>query len=104
MAYSRGFCELPVSLSAVLTDAGAADIQSDASQHFLEMGASMTKIKVSDLDYALKALRSLCVAIKIGFDEDPGHSDLDNEQPINVRMTLGDYRRAKRLLYELERP
>ncbi len=42
-------------------------------------------------------------AVVAGMDEDPGHSDLDNEQPIHVSMTLGDYRRAQSLLYELER-
>lgn len=36
-------------------------------------------------------------AIAEGFTYDPGRSDLDDEQPITVRMTLGDYRRAKRL-------
>lgn len=45
----------------------------------------------------------LCKAIVDGFLYDPGHSDLDNEQPINVRMTLGDYRRASGLLYELNK-
>lgn len=34
---------------------------------------------------------------------DPGHGDLDDEQRIHVRMTLGDYRRAVRLRHELER-
>ena len=32
--------------------------------------------------------------IAAGFEYDPGHSDLDNEQPIHVRMTLGDWREA----------
>lgn len=32
-----------------------------------------------------------------GFTYDPGHSDLDNEQPIHVRVTLGDWRRLHRL-------
>lgn len=33
-------------------------------------------------------------AVVAGFTYDPGHSDLDNEQPITVQMTLGDYRLA----------
>jgi hypothetical protein len=33
-----------------------------------------------------------------GFSYDPGHSDLDNEQPISVRVQLGDWRRARRHL------
>jgi len=37
-----------------------------------------------------------------GFTEDPGTSDLDNEQPIAVRMTLGDYRKLTRLLWQIE--
>ena len=46
---------------------------------------------------------SIVEAIVNGMVYDPGHSDLDDEQPINVRMTLGDYRAASRLLYELKR-
>jgi len=42
-------------------------------------------------------------AITRGYTYDPGSSDLDDEQPINVRMTLGDYRRASRLKFELEK-
>ena len=40
-------------------------------------------------------------AVDKGFDYDPGHSDLDDEQPIHVRMTLGRYREAHRLINEL---
>ena len=47
----------------------------------------------------LPVLRAVCD----GMVYDPGHSDLDDEQPIHVSMTLGDYRRASRLKYELER-
>lgn len=36
----------------------------------------------------------LATAIIKGYNYDPGDSDLDNEQPISVQMTLGDYRRA----------
>jgi hypothetical protein len=41
-------------------------------------------------------------AIVDGYDYNPGDSDLDNEQPIHVRMTLGDYRRAFRLHPHIE--
>ena len=34
-------------------------------------------------------------AVVAGFTEDPGISDLDDEQTIHVRMTLGDWRRIK---------
>ncbi len=40
-------------------------------------------------------------AICKGYTYDPGDSDLDDEQPINVRMTLADFRRARRLRSEL---
>jgi hypothetical protein len=42
-------------------------------------------------------------AVRAGYDYNPGDSDLDDEQPIYVRMTLGNYRRANRLAFELER-
>lgn len=38
--------------------------------------------------------------IRDAFDYNPGHSDLDNEQPIFIHTTLGDWRR---LNYELSR-
>ena len=41
--------------------------------------------------------RKLARCVVAGFTSDPGTSDLDNEQPIFVRMTLGDYRAAARL-------
>jgi hypothetical protein len=34
------------------------------------------------------------------FKEDPGHSDLDNEQPIHITVTLGDLRRLRHALRE----
>ena len=42
--------------------------------------------------------------IKDGYDYDPGSSDLDNEQPISVRMTLGEYRNACHLFHEFRKP
>jgi hypothetical protein len=47
----------------------------------------------------LTVLNTVCA----GFTYDPGHSDLDDEQPIHVRMTLGDYRAAVRLKRELDK-
>jgi hypothetical protein len=47
----------------------------------------------------LPAIEAICK----GFTYDPGHSDLDDEQPINVSITLGDYRRALRLAYQLRK-
>ncbi len=45
----------------------------------------------------------LLESMQLGFTYDPGHSDLDNEQPIQVRMTLGDYRRVTNLLHEVKK-
>jgi len=42
-------------------------------------------------------------AIVEGMDYDPGHSDLDDEQPIHVSMTLGEYRKARMLSWELDK-
>lgn len=47
-------------------------------------------------------LPALLKAVTNGYTYDPGSSDLDDEQPIYVRMTLGDYRKARRLQYEIE--
>ena len=42
-------------------------------------------------------------AVCEGFTPDPGTSDLDNEQPVHITIPLGEYRRAVRLLHELEK-
>lgn len=52
---------------------------------------------------SVKKVVPLIRAIVKGMIYDPGHSDLDDEQPIHVGMSLGDYRRARSLLWELER-
>ena len=49
-----------------------------------------------------KDIFSLLQVIENGFTYDPGHSDLDNEQPIVVRITLGDYLRANCLYHQLK--
>ncbi len=41
--------------------------------------------------------QKLIAAVVAGMDYNPGHSDLDDAQPVHVRMTLGDYRLALRL-------
>lgn len=48
-------------------------------------------------------VQPLLDAVVDGYSYDPGSSDLDNEQPIHVRMTLGDYRRASNLLHEVKK-
>lgn len=56
-------------------------------------------IKVTDAQQVRFLVRDVLPTLSAvcdGFTYDPGHSDLDDEQPIKVHMTLGDYRRASR--------
>ncbi len=55
------------------------------------------------LGFLVRDVLPVLKAVTAGYVYDPGSSDLDNEQPIHVRMTLGEYRRASRLKFELER-
>lgn len=48
---------------------------------------------MSNFDPTQRLLR----AVIDGYPYNPGDSDLDNEQPIHVKMTLGDYRLARAL-------
>lgn len=50
------------------------------------------------MDPNLKALAEAAKPFVEGFTYDPGHSDLDNEQPIHVRVMLGDWRRLHHVL------
>jgi hypothetical protein len=50
-----------------------------------------------------EALKEVLRPFFDGFSYDPGHSDLDNEQPISVRVQLGDWRRARRVLAALSK-
>lgn len=58
------------------------------------------------LDLLSRQVWPMMKAIKEGYSYNPGDSDLDDEQPIHVhaQMTLGDYRRASHLFYELQNP
>jgi hypothetical protein len=56
------------------------------------------------LGFLERDVTPLVKAVVEGFTYDPGTSGLDDEQPIHVCIPLGQYRRARRLLYELERP
>ena len=71
----------------------------ELNSDFDRLTASVMEIKKQRDSLALIAR-----AVVAGMDEDPGHSDLDNEQPIHVCIPLGEYRRAKRLLYRIEHP
>lgn len=55
------------------------------------------------LRFLARDVHPVLVAVKDGYYYDPGDSDLDDEQLIHVRMTLGDYRRARRLAYDVEK-
>ena len=48
-------------------------------------------------------LVSLINSVVQGFTPDPGTSDLDDQQPVHLTIPLGEYRRAVRLLHELEK-
>lgn len=71
-------------------------------KHEVEVfGDNLTEV-IKEREKLKKYLLELSEAITNGFSYDPGHSDLYNEQPIHVRMTLGDYRRASDLKYRLK--
>lgn len=58
-----------------------------------DMRAKLTRLRAEN-----EALKEALRPFFDGFSYDPGHSDLDNEQPISVRVQLGDWRRARRHL------
>jgi len=61
--------------------------------------------KVSDaaqLRFLCRDILPLLTAVKAGYTYDLGDFDLDDEQPIWVRLSLGDYRRAVRLKFQVE--
>jgi hypothetical protein len=61
----------------------------------------MSGLRKKQSDYK-RQLRLLLTAVVKGMDYDPGHSDLDDEQPVHVCIPLGEYRRANTLLFLLE--
>jgi hypothetical protein len=56
-----------------------------------------------NLGFLERDIYPLVDAVVKGFTYYPDHSDLDDEQPIHVSISLGDYRRAMRLKHELEK-
>lgn len=49
-------------------------------------------------------LVDICRTFVGSYNHEPiGDSDLDNEQPIILRATLGDWRMARMLLYQVEK-
>jgi hypothetical protein len=59
------------------------------------MGKRMSLSPSTELEKAAKAIRD-------AFTYDPGHSDLDDEQPIHITVTLGDWRRLNWALNGLD--
>lgn len=57
----------------------------------------------TQLGILVRDVTPLVRTVRDGFTTDHGTSDLDDEQPTWVCIPLGEYRRAVRLLYELER-
>jgi hypothetical protein len=47
-------------------------------------------------------LAKAAAVFRDAFTYDPGHSDLDNEQPITIRVTLGDWRKLDYALAMLD--
>ena len=62
---------------------------------------TITATPEQQLTFLCRDLAPLLEAVVAGYDYNPGSSDLDDEQPIHISMTLGDYRRANRLRYEV---
>lgn len=64
----------------------------DASTHWYGCGLSDKRhyecLKVRALELA-----TFAAVFRDAFSYDPGHSDLDNEQPITIGLTLGDWRK-----------
>ena len=58
-------------------------------------------MNTAELHWRVKSLEEALADVVSRFEDHPGISDLDDEQPITVRMSLGEYRRATRLYYEL---
>jgi hypothetical protein len=49
-----------------------------------------------------KDLLTVARRIRDAFNYNPGHSDLDREQPIHIRVTLGDWRDLNYLVTALD--
>jgi hypothetical protein len=60
-------------------------------------------VEITRLRSENEALKEALRPFFDGFSYDPGYSDLDNEQPITVRLQLGDWRRARRVLAALSK-
>lgn len=66
--------------------------------------AARSEIRAPDEGYPgiahdLESLRAAARIIRDAFTYDPGHSDLDDEQPIHISTTLGAWRGLHRAIY-----
>jgi hypothetical protein len=59
---------------------------------------------IQQLHFLESDIFPLLKAVVAGMEYNPGHSDLDNEQPVTITIPLGEYRRARRLLCTLKGP
>src|ERR1035438_9729834 len=93
--------KLPAMVSAALpgtTEPGRSRAMRVAAVYqFADVMQEIARYEAIPLDAYLDVYRRIRAAVLLGFSPDPGTSDLDNEQPIFVRMTLGDYRAAAHL-------
>jgi hypothetical protein len=67
------------------------------------MTSGMKATPDQQLHFLIRDVLPVLRAVAAGYVYDPGSSDLDDEQTITCYMTLGDYRRASRLKWELEK-
>lgn len=65
------------------------------------LSALGTRPEARGKDYAL--LMNVASRIRNSFEYNPGHSDLDNEQPIHLRVTLREWRELNYVLNALQR-
>lgn len=54
------------------------------------------------LHFLARDIKPLLDEVVRAYDYNPGSSDLDDEQPVTLTVTLGAYRRASRLKYQIE--
>lgn len=72
--------------------------------HVIKWSSKANSVTVQSCPVHKNAV-ALLAAVKpiiYGFTPDPGTSDLDNEQPIHVSMTLGDYRNLRSAVWHSE--
>ncbi len=64
--------------------------------------SELSRFETKQHNDAVQRLIKAAREVRDGFTYDPGHSDLDNEQPIHVSITLGAWRQINFALHVLE--